>query len=85
MLYSDEELVEYEAKHGKQTDIKRYKGLGALNPSDTERYLLSDERKISKVTMDNLDEMKELFSTFLGKTTEDGVNRSRLVGEGYVE
>lgn len=85
MLYSDEELELYEEKHGKQSDVKRYKGLGALNPNDTEKYLLSEDRKLKQVTMGDALEMEKLFDIFLGNKTEDKLERNKLVGEGYIE
>ena len=82
MLYSDQELLEYEAKHGTQKDIKRYKGLGALSESLTEDYIMGDKRKLVQIKMDDIEEMKELFDTFLGKDIE---GRRKLVSEGYNE
>ena len=80
LLYSDEELVEFEKKYGKQKHLDRFKGLGAMTEELTERHLMDpNNRKLIPIKMEDLDEMKDLFDTLMGKDIE---GRRKLVSEG---
>lgn len=80
LLYSDEELVEFEKKYGKQKHLDRFKGLGAMTEELTEKHLMDpNNRKLIPIKMEDLDEMKDLFDTLMGKDIE---GRRKLVSEG---
>ena len=80
LLYSEQELKDYEAKHGKQADMDRFKGLGAMSEEMTGEILMNPKnRKLEQITMKDLEEMRELFDTLLGKDID---GRRYLVSEG---
>ena len=79
-LYSEQELKDYEAKHGKQTKLDRFKGLGAMSEEEVEKYLMDpDFRQLRQIRMEDIEEMRELFDTLLGKDID---GRRYLVSEG---
>ena len=80
LLYSEKELSEYEAKHGKQKDMDRFKGLGAMSEELTGKVLMDPKyRRLEQIKMSDLEEMRELFDTLLGKDID---GRRYLVSEG---
>ncbi len=83
LLYSEAELREYEDKHGKQKDLDRFKGLGAMSEELTEKYLMDPKyRQLVQIKMEDIEEMKELFDILLGKNID---GRRNLVSEGRLD
>lgn len=83
MFFYEDELEEYERINGRVSNLDRYKGLGAMSESQVGHYLMNDAtRKIEKITMEDAEEMENLFETFLGKTEVGKSTRRELVRTG---
>lgn len=83
LLYSEQELKDYEAKHGKQKDIDRFKGLGAMSEELTGKYLMDPKyRRLEQIRMEDISEMRTLFDTLMGKDIE---GRRNLVAKGRLD
>jgi DNA gyrase subunit B len=66
-LYDDQELAEYRAKHNGKFDMKRFKGLGEMNPQELwETTLNPDNRVLKQVTIEDALEAEELFTILMG-------------------
>ena len=66
-LYSDDELDEYRAEHDGRFSMKRFKGLGEMNPRELWNTTMSPEGRIlKKVEIRDALEADEIFSTLMG-------------------
>jgi DNA gyrase subunit B len=66
-LHSDEELDGYRAEHNGNYLVKRFKGLGEMNPSELWETTMNPERRILKqIEIRDALEADEIFSTLMG-------------------
>ena len=67
-LYNDMELEEYRAQNeGSKFDMKRFKGLGEMNPTELwETTLNPDNRVLKQVSIEDAIESEELFTILMG-------------------
>ena len=66
-LYTDEELDEYRAEHDGRFSMKRFKGLGEMNPRELWSTTMDPEQRIlKKVEIRDALEADEIFSTLMG-------------------
>jgi len=66
-LHSDEELEEYRVEHPGNLALKRFKGLGEMNPQELwETTMNPDNRILKRVEIRDVLEADEIFSTLMG-------------------
>jgi len=66
-LHTDEELEQYRAEHGGGFGLKRFKGLGEMNPKELWETTMSPENRILKrISIRDALEADEIFSTLMG-------------------
>ncbi|MEA3238415.1 MAG: DNA topoisomerase (ATP-hydrolyzing) subunit B [Candidatus Bipolaricaulota bacterium] len=66
-LYTDEELDEYRAQHDGRFSMKRFKGLGEMNPRELWSTTMNPgQRILKKVEIRDALEADEIFSTLMG-------------------
>ncbi len=67
-LHSDEQLERYRKEHGgKLSSVKRFKGLGEMNPQELwETTMSPDDRILKQVEIRDALEADEIFSTLMG-------------------
>ena len=66
-LHSDEELEQYRAEHDGNLSLKRFKGLGEMNPRELwETTMDPEERILKRVEIRDALEADEIFSTLMG-------------------
>ena len=66
-LHTDEELEEYRAEHSGGFALKRFKGLGEMNPQELWETTMNPENRILKrVEIRDALEADEIFSTLMG-------------------
>jgi DNA gyrase subunit B len=66
-LYSDEELEKFRVNHNSHFTLKRFKGLGEMNPKELWTTTMSPEQRIlKKVEIRDALEADEVFSTLMG-------------------
>lgn len=70
-LKDDEELKAYQESHkGKKYVVNRFKGLGEMDPEETEMALLNPAtRKIKQVVLSDVKQTELLFNQFMGEST----------------
>lgn len=70
-FYNDDELNKYSAKYGAPTNIDRFKGLGAHNQDEIERFIVSSEtRKLEPLTTEDIETTLKLFNAMMGNNLE---------------
>lgn len=66
-LYSDEELKSLRGQDGSNWEVKRYKGLGEMNPEELWQTTMNPEKRILKqVSINDALEAEELFKVLMG-------------------
>jgi len=66
-LHSDDELEEYRGEHSGNLSVKRFKGLGEMNPKELWDTTMSPEDRIlKKIEIRDALEADEIFSTLMG-------------------
>ena len=67
-LKNDDALKEFQAKNpGKNITVNRFKGLGELDPDETEETLIDpDNRIIRQVTIEDVNAANKLFDDLMG-------------------
>jgi len=66
-LYTDEELDQYRAQHDGRFSMKRFKGLGEMNPRELWSTTMNPEQRIlKKVEIRDALEADQIFSTLMG-------------------
>ena len=67
-LKNDDALKEFQAKNpGKNIIVNRFKGLGELDPDETEETLIDpDNRIIRQVTVEDVNAANKLFDDLMG-------------------
>jgi DNA gyrase subunit B len=66
-LHSDEALEEYRKEHAGSYSVKRFKGLGEMNPQELWETTMDPENRIlKKVEIRDVLEADEIFSTLMG-------------------
>jgi DNA gyrase subunit B len=66
-LHSDEELDQYREEHGSGFGLKRFKGLGEMNPRELWETTMNPENRILKrIGIRDALEADEIFSTLMG-------------------
>jgi DNA gyrase subunit B len=66
-LHTDEELEEYRREHGGGFGLKRFKGLGEMNPHELWETTMNPENRILKrISIRDALEADEIFSTLMG-------------------
>jgi len=66
-LHTDEELEGYRREHGEKVSVKRFKGLGEMNPRELwDTTMNPEERILKKIEIRDALEADEIFSTLMG-------------------
>ena len=70
-FYSEKEYAEYVRTHGQPKHSERFKGLGAHNKEEIERFLVNHEtRRLEQLKVEDLDETMKLFGAMMGNNLE---------------
>lgn len=68
--YSETEMEDIQKKYkGKKLTVKRNKGLGEVN-QNTMRTLLTEDLTLRQITMESVEEAKDVINIFMGKDSE---------------
>jgi len=66
-LHDEEELTDFRAEHTGKLDMKRFKGLGEMNPNELWNTTLNPENRVLKqVQIEDALEAEELFTILMG-------------------